>query len=100
MFKNKCLLCSHYTDENAIDECKIWAFDDRTGIAPDLNGCPQLSYKEEVIEYNVRIFGSETKTYRFYNKAQLEAFLIMQDEKGIGRCFINIEEVVRIANQQ
>lgn len=44
---NKCLLCSHYTDENLMVEYKIGDCVAITGVLSNLISCSKLSYKEE-----------------------------------------------------
>lgn len=98
LIKNKCLLCYHYTNENFTDECKIWACGDITGTPYDLVGCSQFSYKEEVVEYLVRIDGI-SQTYVFNSELQLNAFLSMKNlEDHVSQEKMHVEKIVKIVS--
>lgn len=96
--KDKCLLCYYYTDENFTDECTMWACDDATGIPSDLVGCSQFSYKEEVVEYRVKVDGV-SQTYVFNSELQLNAFTSVKIlEEHMSQEKIHVEKVVRIVS--
>lgn len=91
-FSGKCLLCSHYTNENVIAACKIWSYSNTKGIPDTLCGCDKFQLKQANVYYLVRIPG-DFKHYRFNSQDLLDAFILLKQSEGLQKDSIEIEMI-------
>lgn len=84
VYENKCMLCKYYTDENCMDECKIYACGGNTGIAERLEGCPSFKFAYETQSFDVQVYQENViKQYCVNDAIRLHALMQYFVENGI-----------------